>query len=114
MKPEPNDVAKSPPSGARWLAGDTRPSARMLVRLRIAARIGAAGRERNAGGGWWARLRAFFERLNLEDGALVQMQEDAERARRIEREFRDGHPGGDFEGRDMLPGSPRAHLYGRR
>jgi len=92
----------------RWVAGETSPTTRQLVRLRVAARAAELGRE-----GWWTALRSLLAR-DLEEPVRDRLEDELARARRDEALFQRGHPGGEFAVRDQLPGSPRAHMYHNR
>ncbi len=66
---------------ARWISGETSPTARQITRLRIAARAGELGRAREAGG-WPARLRRWFDsRRALEAIAAAAAAELGRRVR---------------------------------
>jgi len=63
--------------------------------------------------GWIGRFTRWWRERRMGDRIADRIDGDLDRARRAEREFMRGHPGGAFEERDTLPGSLRARLYRR-
>jgi hypothetical protein len=91
--------------------------ARTKVRKRIRERAEAIRREREAGRGWWAALRALFRDFDrrAEEEADRRDRERAEAQTRANRAFppheRDFLPGGPMAGKRPPPRDPDKHPY---